>query len=338
MGFVQMPAEITLSAAFQSIWIFEVRGFHVNGDEIVSGSGAVGQNNYTVAVGGTINGVSNAMGDGDYTDDEPGWAKRQKCRPPYCAVRIGPTAIHTVCDAYWKREEARIITHRAFEKAREELEDSEQIVLPSLETALTCSFFDPRSPVGLRLVERIRRGYTRDGTNVQDVHDSMSGTISTSNRATAAEVEAGLTTAVALAHLIAPRVARFFQLGLRDPDPLKQFLYYFLSIEVGVHQRFSNFTKQQHLASIEAIDARISASIAKLLETREIWTTLGDRFVWCVATCWIELDDSDVQEFKRLKKIRDAIAHGKREAVTAAEVVALQKLAMKVLACQPTDL
>lgn len=130
-----------------------------------------------------------------------------------------------------------------------------------------------------------------------------------------------------------PRVARFFQLGLRDQDDLKQFLYYFLAIEIEVHRVFGTVPLAQHVTNGAALDPRVSKSLALLLQNRDNWTNLADRFVWCVASVWKHLSDNDIEEFKKLKKVRDGIAHGDIMTPDHATVIGAQRLAKKIHSC-----
>jgi len=57
---------------------------------------------------------------------------------------------------------------------------------------------------------------------------------------------------------------------------------------------------------------------------------LHDRFVWCVLCVWTHLCDADVEEFRRLKKFRDEIAHGSIATPPHSAVAGAKKLAAKL--------
>ena len=58
---------------------------------------------------------------------------------------------------------------------------------------------------------------------------------------------------------------------------------------------------------------------------------LRDRFAWCALCSWTSIGDSDVTEFKRLKDVRDAIAHGSVDVPASDAVRAIEALTIKIL-------
>ncbi len=63
---------------------------------------------------------------------------------------------------------------------------------------------------------------------------------------------------------------------------------------------------------------------------RESWKNVLDRFIWCVLSEWHHLSDSDVEVFRRLKGIRDKIAHGSLSMPPAVSVIEIEKLATRL--------
>jgi hypothetical protein len=134
-----------------------------------------------------------------------------------------------------------------------------------------------------------------------------------------------------MAPLIDPRVSRFYQLASRDDDDLKRFLYFFLAIEIEVHRVFKATPRSKHIENAATLAHRVADSLARLLESRdENWNSLADRFIWCVVSTWGHLTDRDVTEFKRLKKLRDSIAHGEVSTVPKAAVIAAENLSRRI--------
>src|SRR3954451_2586548 len=86
----------------------------------------------------------------------------------------------------------------------------------------------------------------------------------------------------------------------------------------------------QNLANIVVPPTRVIASTRNLFdEQRNSWRTLKDRFVWCAICVWTHLSDTDIEEFKRLKAVRDSIAHGSISVPRNASVAAVERLATK---------
>ena len=186
------------------------------------------------------------------------------------------------------------------------------------------------APVQFKPIDRTVYGITPNNITVNDIRITGSGVGSTSKPFTTEEIDSGIKSVAKIAGSLDLRVSRFFQLGLRDPDDLKKFLYYFLAIEIEVHRVFRTVSAAQQLQNGANLDARVSTSLAGLFESRNNWTNLADRFIWCVVSVWKNLTDNDIKEFKRLKKIRDGIAHGDISSPDRAAVIAVQCLAKKL--------
>lgn len=263
------------------------------------------------------------------TQDEEAWEKERGCTPPYAVVHFGPTSRHAVTEGFAKTEGSEIITYDLFGAAKEELRRLEEI-LPSIEMALVCAFSSERQSVQFKPVDRTMYGVTSNSATVHDIRFTGIASAYTSMPLTAAEIDSGIKSVAKLAASLDPRVSRFFRLGLRDQDDLKKFLYYFLAIEIEVHRVFRTVSAAQHVQNGATLEPRVSTSLAGLIENRNNWTNLADRFIWCVVSAWKHLSDDDVKEFKRLKKVRDAIAHGNISSPNRAEVSAVESLAKKL--------
>lgn len=330
MGFTPIPPGVTIEAAFHSLHVFEVRGFTMKEGGVVSMKSSASGTDYTLAVGGSVNEICSTLVGGKYAEDEGTWAKEHKCTSPYAVVHFGPTSLHVVTKGHAKNEGGEIITYCTFGAARDELRKLETKTLPSIEMAMACAFSSETRNVQFKPVDRTVFGITPGNVTVHDLQITGSVDAYASTPFTSAEIESGVKSAVSLAGSVDPRVSQFFQLGLRDGDALKQFLYYFLAIEIEVHRIFRTIPPATHVKNGATLDARISTSLARLIESRDNWTNLADRFVWCVVSVWKHLSDGDVVVFKQLKKVRDGIAHGDIASPDAASVVAVQKLAKKI--------
>lgn len=330
MGFTAISSGEPIEAAFHSVHVFEVRGFTIKEAPVVAKASASGTE-YTLAIGRSVNEVCNTILDNMYSKDENAWAKEYNCTPPYAIVHFGPTIPHRVTEGYARTEDGDIITYDAFGAACEQLRQLETRALASVEMALTCVFSSEAHTVEFKPVDRTIFGITPDGITVHDVRITASGSGYVSKPLTGEDIESGIQSVVKLAGLLDHRVSRFFQLGLHDQDDLKRFLYYFLAIEIEVHRVFRTVSRAQHVTNGVTLDPRVSSSLASLIESRlENWKNLTDRFVWCVVSVWKHLSDDDIGEFKRLKKVRDRIAHGEIASPDPAAVVAVENLVMKI--------
>ena len=245
-------------------------------------------------------------------------------------IHFGPTSSHSATKGYAKVDGNTIVTYDSFTTARDELRELEAKALPSIEMALACAFSIPPNTVRFMFVDRTSFGVTPENQTVHDIVVTGNAEGFVSSPLTGDEINSGIQQVMKLANLVDPRVSQFFQLGLRDKDNLKRFLYYFLAIEIDVHKCFRKTPAGQHVANGATFDTRVSSSLAKLIEVRDNWTGLADRFIWCVVSAWKHLCDDDIAEFKRLKKVRDDIAHGNISTPAQSDVAAVEKLARKI--------
>ena len=126
-------------------------------------------------------------------------------------------------------------------------------------------------------------------------------------------------------------MARFFHLALYDDDPLKKFLYFFLTIEIAIHVTFRKIDHASNLSALVAAPDRIAVSTQTFfVKQHKKWTNLRDRFVWCALCVWTHLGDADIEEFARLKRVRDDIAHGSIETPPYSAVTGAEKFAAKL--------
>lgn len=330
MGFQPIREGEAVEVKFHSLHVFSVRGFDLKEGDAVSTGASVAGTDCTVAVGGSVNQISNSICGDDYVEDEADWEKEHKCTPPYAVIHIGPTSSHTATHGYVKVDGNKMLTYDCFAVAKDDLRELEAKALPSIEMALACAFSTQPNTVRFIFVDRTVFGITPVSQVFCDIVVTSTGVGYAPNRLTAEEVSSGIQQIERLANLVDPRVSQFFQLGLRDKDSLKRFLYYFLAIEIDVHSCFRRSAIDQHVANGLVFDSRVSSSLSKLIANRDNWTGLADRFIWCVVSAWKHLCDDDIAEFKRLKKIRDDIAHGNISTAAEIDVVAVEKLALKI--------
>lgn len=332
MGFARIASQAPIVAAFYSLHVFEVRGFSAKDVGIVSSEGSVSGVPFKIAIGHSLNEACLAVTGDSYTDDEENWREKKKCTPPYVLVQIGPTDAHQATTGYVKVEADSTITYDSFPIARRELRDLEAKALPSLELGLACAFNSDGHGVSFAHVDRVAFGLTPDGLTIHDLRVTGTASAYASVPMGRAEMVSSLGVVAVLADSIHPRVGTFFQLGKRDRDDLKRFLYFFLALEIEVHRVFAKTTREQHLGNVATFNARVTEAAGQLFESKEAnWVNLADRFVWCVASTWKHLADGDISEFRRLKRMRDRIAHGVVAGPDRDSVVAVERLLRRVV-------
>lgn len=118
---------------------------------------------------------------------------------------------------------------------------------------------------------------------------------------------------------------------LSHRDLLKKFLYFFLAIEIETHATFKRIDHVANLSTLITAPDRVAASTQDFFDgQRQRWINLRDRFLWCVLCVWTHLSDADVEEFGRLKSVRDDIAHGSIATPPHSAVIGAEQLAAKL--------
>jgi hypothetical protein len=331
MGLQRLPSGHRLPAVFHSLHIYEVRGFTLEAPSLEPISGTVAGFAYTLSIGSSVNAICRRVVQDNYADSEEEWQKNRQCTPPYLIIHFGPTAEHESIVSHVKEEGRTITTYNSFPSARVELKTAEAKVLPSLLSALACRFASNDRPIRFVPTDQAFFGITPDGRTVLDFRLSGSVSVYASAKLEPTQIERTLAASVSLASAMNAKVARFFQLGLDEDDPLKKFIHFFLAIEFETHATFKRIDHATKLSVLINAPDRVAMSTQDFLRRqRDRWVNLYDRFVWCVLCVWTHLCDADVNEFRRLKEIRDEIAHGAVAMPPDWAVAAAEKLAAKL--------
>ena len=332
MGFQTNEEGVELSASFFCLHLFEFHGINLPDGGFAHIEGQIAGVKYAAAIGINVNELSSELMNDVYVDDEPTWRDEKKCSPPYLMVRFGPTSTHSATPRHMMMLDGDHHTYNTFTPAEAEIQNFEAKTLPSvlLATVVALSAHD-RPHIRIRNIDRAVCGKTTDGHSLHDIRFSLSGTLSVYTAITSDVLVESLEAAKVIANSVDSRVAVFFRLALEEVDQLKRFLYFFLSIEVQTHRTFKKIKHHDHLASLTLPADRIQlTSVSFFGDSVKSWTSLKDRFIWCAHCVWIDLVQSDVTEFARLKRIRDGIAHGDITAPSGSDVLAVEKLAIKL--------
>jgi hypothetical protein len=331
MGFQPSCPDRQILAAFRSLHLYEVRGLTLEAPTSEPMSGTIGGIAYTLIVGNSVNAMSLKLVQDQFAGSEEEWQLAGKRHPPYLMVLLGPTGKYESTSSHVKEDENLVETYGGFIFAKAELKQFADKVLPALISAIACSFSGCNPPVRFVPTDQAHFGVTPDGRRVLDFVINSSAELSLSSRFSPAQIEEKLLSSVSIAGAMNAKVARFFQLALEDNDPLKKFLYFFLAIEIETHATFKMIDYAKSFSLLISAPDRVAVSAHDFFDgQRQRWTNLRDRFVWCVLCVWTHLSDADVEEFARLKIVRDEIAHGVLANPPHWAVVAAEKLAAKL--------
>lgn len=331
MGYRRRRDDELLSAAFTCVYAFEVQGVSSSPGLLIEANGSVGGVDYRLAFSETLNAAARRVASDDFADDEPAWVAERKCSPPYLVIHIGPTTTHAMTGDFLKEESFGLQTYDAFIPARRELREMEAKVIPSLLSAMSCTFGTLQNPVRFRELERAVSGKTTDGKTVFDFGLEFRAELRVGQAVPAPNLQDLIKQATDLATRMSPKVSHFYHLALKEDDPLKRFLYLFLTIERQTHAAFKSTDHGAHMAGLIRTPERVKATGTSFFGTQhERWKSLQERFVWCALTVWTHLTDDDVDNFAKVKKVRDQIAHGEIAMPPAEAVALVERVAAKL--------
>jgi hypothetical protein len=331
MGFRRCRDGEDLTATFSSVHVFGVRGLSNDAGLLVTRAGDVEGVAYKLAIAESLNTGCRAIADDDFAEDEAAWATEHKCSPPYLLVHIGPTVEHKMMGDFLKEEPASIHTYNAFIPARQELRELENRVMPRLFSSLSCVFGGVENPLRFKEIERAVAGRTSNGRVLFDFGIEFRVDAIRGRRIDSADLDALLQQSVNLATRMNDQVARFYYQAVREDDPLKRFLFFFLAIERQTHATFKFIDHGAGMSALLGTSDRIGSTLASFFGSQpERWKSLQDRFVWCGLTVWSHLSDDDVESFSIAKKIRDQIAHGEITVPPSEALSLVEKLAARL--------
>jgi hypothetical protein len=204
--------------------------------------------------------------------------------------------------------------------------------LAALITSLTAVFSTDGHHVNFIPIAREVFAETNDHLILHDIQIISKAELCVSQKTSTTVVSSKINKALRLYSALHPKVGYFFYLALQERDFLKQFIYYFLVIEVLTHQTFKELDYSASIGQLNNIPLRIASSVTEfLIECQKETKNLSERFVWCAMLKWDEISDADITQFKIIKKFRDKIYHGEEVAETSLPVNSARQLALKLL-------
>jgi hypothetical protein len=331
-GFKPVVATEKIVAQFHRLQVYAVRGCVLKESSLPIQTGSVAGKDFRLSLGADVNEICRTLIGHTYIDNVADWQNYNKCNPPYLVVHLGPTILHNFSGTHRKVDGDTLLTIDSFPKARIELRNWTEDVMPALLTGLSSGFSTHEPEVTFAPVDHVVFGITSENKIVKDIRFSLSGTLSVSANMTAEHAVKYVDLAVDVAKRQSPNVASFFHLGLHHDNLTLRFLFFFIAIEMKTHEQFKTFDHSKRSSDLASPQSRVQ-NTAQLLnnEHKENWNKLGGHFMWCALCIWLHINDDDVKEFMRLKKIRDDIAHGNIQAPYSEEVIAVEKLAKKLL-------
>lgn len=330
MGFHLLSEPDSISARFHCLHVYKIQGFTLDGVTLHPQSGVIDNRSFQLAVGTSVNAICRLLVNDDLVENEQEWQTQAKCIPPYLVVHFGPSEDHVFAGTRGDVDGPIIQTYDGFRVARTEMDAWGAAVLPSLLTGFVSGFSAQVQRVKISTIHRVFYGLTNDGRTLSDTRLTGSGHAYGSIHLDSEQISTNLAEAINIAGRIKRKVARFFHLAMQEDDPLKRFLFYFLAVEIQTHETFKSMGLPRD-SLLGSPPERATASAQFLVEPpRESWKSVQDRFIWCVLSEWHHLTDADVEVFRRLKGVRDKIAHGSLSEPPAEAVIDVEKLAARL--------
>ena len=331
MGFIPVSPSRRLIATFHSTHVYQIAGFTFDELSLEPMRDNLDGISYAIAAGCSVNAICRKLGYGDFVESEENWMDEHACTPPYLVVHLAQSSPHEALVDRIRNEHDSVQTYRCFDTAKAQLRETADRVLPPLLSAMACSFSKYPTPVRFLPKDIASFGVLDDGTVLQDICISNSATLSVSSKSTTAEIENGLKSGLIIATSFNPKVAKLFYLALYDDDPLKKFLYFFMSIEIKTHATFNKIDHEEHISTLISPPSRLAENTYALFNSpRSTCKSLRDRFIWCTVCIWPQLNDDDVNDFLQIKRTRDEIAHGAISTPTSTIVSKAEQLAIKL--------
>lgn len=331
MGFKKLEEGEAISARFYGHHLYSVQGIVLDESMVDCYKWSIGNQTIQLGIGGDLNRICQYLNNDNWSDDLASWQKERRCSPPYILIKIGPTEEYSATDAFVQDFNDGMLAYDAFPEAKDILTQAASEVLPRVLASLDCVFSRLKNTVDIRAIESLVLGESASGKAIKDVRYEINASIYTSERLADGTLKEMIDDCAILADSIEPKTARFLDLALRENDPLKSFLFFFLSIEITTHKQFKKIDHKSGINALLQAEGRISKSInALFLEQNKGFKSLRDKFIWCVVNRWGDMTDNDVEVFARSKKIRDDIAHGNDIDVSDHQLKEVRQLAESV--------
>lgn len=332
MGFQAIPEGSPITARFSSITAFEIRGITLNSQTTKCIHGKTANVEYGIAISSSLNDACEALMNEKYVDDECEWRREHKCLGPFALISIGPTP-EFVCSTGWFKEEqdGSLTTDDSFRDCRKELRDQEGRALPCILSSLACVFNEDGRSISFRRLYQSSVGKTSAGQVVHDLQVELKCEMYVSHDFPACKLEEKLIKSVEFAESISPKVSNLFSLGLTEKDEFKKFIYFFLALEVATNAIFEKIENHEKNKIHPVGHPSVSRSVDPPKRHKRKKPGLMDKFIQCRKVVWTQLLDDDIEQFKKLKKVRNKIAHGSSYEPPDGYAHLAEQLARKIL-------
>lgn len=338
MGYSEFPIDDILEINFGIIKVYSLRGVTLTKDSIEHQTEVISLfERCNVVISQSVNDACLKLTGDTFFEDETKWQKDKNAAPPYLLIYFKESVSRELSGGYRQIKDECIYTYDAFPEGKEEIRNWESEKLPGIITSLTVSLSSLERQVELIPLERSVFGLTSDGITLFDLKmtGSASGYVSSSR--TIDNISEQLIGSKTLLPILTKDVCRNFYAALNEPDRMKQFLGYFQFIERFTHSTFKALSYNDDASKVFDVPDRLSDQGSKFFN--RIFTdakTVSQRFHWCTILVWKNLEDSDIQCFLEIKKVRDLLSHGEHVEEADLPVGKAKTIALKILGTTQT--
>lgn len=338
MGYKEFPDTDSLEISFGIIKVYSLQGMVFENDCEDKKSEAVTLfDRCVVSIAQSVNEASKLLIGDVFADDEEKWLSEKKANPPFLLIYFKESAPRELKGGYRQENDGYIYTYDAFPEGKKEIREWEEETLPGIVTSLTVNLSTLDRQVKLIPVERSIFGVTKEGTTVFDLKITGSGSCYVSSPKSIEQINTSLCNSKRLLPVLTKDVCRNFYAALNEPDRMKQFLGYFQFLERYTHSTYKTLSYNNDAKGVFNVPQRINGSVSKFFENMfSDSKNLAQRFHWCAIIAWDNIEESDVNCFLEVKKVRDRLSHGEHVEEPELPVEKVKELALKILGTKKT--
>ncbi|WP_320196565.1 hypothetical protein RMR10_025210 (plasmid) [Agrobacterium rosae] len=318
MGYSKLEEGESLHSRFYRLLVYHVEGFATDLPIVGPLNHVLDGQSFVLAIGKSVNNVSRALADEELVEDEDEWRKGNATIGPYLVLKIGPTNEYATTATHVRKVGNEIWTNGGFEEAGKELDKLQNRTASIIISSLTAAFSSNQT--AFRSIEAVNYGIARSGERVRDMRFSMSAYAIVSQPIAADEVGAMMLEALTRSSRLDRKVAGFYDLALKETDPTKQFLLFFIALEL--------LTKTEFAARYPVIAQSASGAVLPANERK----TLEHQFSWLQRHALMSLSLPCVASFQRLRQRRNLISHGAVVTADVQDVIEAKALAATIIA------
>ena len=307
LGYSLLDESESIEGIFFALHLYSVRGLIAPSEAIIS-SHTQDEGGVRFGIGSDYDELASLLTGLSIGEDREQWKEVKRTKQPFLMLQIGPSKRYSALCGHYKRLDGQIIYEpKMFECGHREIKTKAEKLTNKALTAISCSI-SPSQDLYLDHLRTYHFGKTESGevlVQCPQAHAVIESVIGMESE----QLQSALDKAISQTTSIDSRSGHLLGLGLTERDAVKRFLFFFLAIETEINRVFKSVSPS---AFAEVFRSPLVASTSDLVH--ELVTGRNNdllvKFFWCMMSVLPHLTSEDLAAFKKLKKIRDDIAHG----------------------------